>query len=83
MSRVDSDFDIKQLRPIVLSSAGIVLVIIGFIVLFPFRGAPTHAVYLLPSNVDTAIASILVGIVILMIGLTANILNAIKRKQIK
>jgi hypothetical protein len=83
LSREGSDFEIRQLVPIVLSAAGIVLVVIGFIVIFPFQGAPTHAVYLLPSNVDTAIASILVGIVILMIGLMASILSIIKRKQIK
>jgi hypothetical protein len=64
---------IIQLRIIVLNIFGIALVTLGFILMFPLQGAPTQAVYLMPSNADAAAATILIGIIILMVALIESI----------
>ncbi|MGA3289162.1 MAG: hypothetical protein ABSD42_02845 [Candidatus Bathyarchaeia archaeon] len=47
--------------------------------MFPFQGAPTRAVYLTPSNADAAAASILIGIIIIIVALIESILSIRKR----
>ena len=74
-------FTVTRLRLIILDAAGIGFVLWGFVLMFPFQGAPVHAAYLLPSNAHLAATIMLIGVVMLIIALVASVLVIVKSSR--
>ena len=56
----------RQILAIFLNGMGILLVILGFVLLFPLAQAPKNSAYLLASNVYGSITAMVVGIIFLV-----------------
>ena len=60
---------------------GILLVVVGFVLLFPLAQAPNNAAYLLASNVYVSVTAMVMGIIFLVAAFVITLVQMRKPKQ--
>ena len=82
MSTKELVINARRLLAIFLNAMGIVLVVVGFVLLFPLAEAPDDAAYLLASNVYVSITAMVIGIVFLVGAFIITLAQIRKPKQL-